>query len=60
MALDKFIAAREVADRIGLSRTTLHRMVKAGSFPPPVQMGQRAVRWREREIAEWLESKERS
>ena len=41
----------------GLCRTTIWRMVKAGTFPQPVQLGARAVGWRASDVEEWLESR---
>src|SRR5688572_4223632 len=34
----RFIRPREVLEMIGVSRTTLWRMVQSGSFPPPVRI----------------------
>src|SRR5713101_1737490 len=36
----RFIRSREVVEMIGVSRTTLWRMVREGSFPRPVQISQ--------------------
>ena len=42
---------------IGLSRSTIYSMMASGDFPKPVQLGKRAVGWREAEIRKWLESR---
>ncbi len=42
----------------GLSRSTLYAWMKAGDFPQPVKLGARLVAWRERDVAEWLETRE--
>jgi len=47
----------EVSRRTGLSRTTIYRMVQAGEFPSPRQLGARAVAWSESEISAWIESR---
>jgi prophage regulatory protein len=47
----------EVSRRTGLSRTTIYRMVQAGEFPAPRQLGSRAVAWSESEISAWIESR---
>ncbi len=46
----------EVLERTGLCRTTIWRKVKAGTFPPPVKLGARAVGWRYSDIKQWLEN----
>ena len=49
----------EVMKRTGLSRTTLWRRVRAGTFPAPYQLGANSIGWPESEIATWLESRPR-
>lgn len=53
----RLIRRPEVQDRVGFGRTTLYTMVNEGSFPAPVQLGARAVAWRESEIDAWIESR---
>ena len=58
---DKRILRRhEVADTVRLSQATIYRMIGRGEFPAPVQLGPRAVGWREADVVEWLESREQS
>lgn len=47
----------DVERLIGLSRSTLYAMMAEGSFPKPVKLGKRAVGWRERDVAAWLDSR---
>jgi prophage regulatory protein len=44
----------EVEMSTGLTRATLYEAIKSGTFPPPVQLSERAVGWLESEIATWL------
>ena len=44
---------------VGLSRPTLWRQQKQGTFPKRLQVGPNSVRWRESEILEWIESRQR-
>ena len=48
---------KEVARMIGVSRSTLWRLVRADLFPPPIRVGTRAVRWRLSEVLEWIASR---
>ena len=57
---DRFLRLSEVLARCGLSRSSLYRMMRDGSFPEPLKVGVRAVRWRESEIEAWLESRPRA
>lgn len=43
-----------VQERTALSRSTIYELMSRGEFPAPVQLGPRAVGWRESEIEAWL------
>ena len=47
----------EVRKRSGLSRSTLWRMERAGTFPSRRQISRRAVGWVESEIDAWIASR---
>ncbi|MCY4621291.1 MAG: AlpA family phage regulatory protein [bacterium] len=49
---------RKVIEITGLSRTTIRRRERDGSFPPPIRLGgehTRAVGWREQDIYDWID-----
>ena len=49
----------EVTEITELSRTTIWRRERDGSFPPPIRLGReqtRAVGWREQDIYDWINS----
>ena len=49
----------EVIDITGLSRTTIWRRERDGSFPQPIRLGgehTRAVGWREQDIYDWIDN----
>lgn len=54
---DKILRCREVQQAIGLSRSTIYRMVERGDFPRPQKLGLRAIGWRESAISEWMEAR---
>ncbi len=49
----------EVMARTGLSRTTIWRRVRAGTFPAPHELGVNSVGWPASEITAWLASRPR-
>lgn len=55
----RLLTRPEVERLTGLSRSTLYKRMRAGSFPEPVKIGG-SVRWREDELAEWIEGLERA
>ncbi len=50
----RMLRVPEVMARTGLSRTTLWRRVRAGTFPPPTELGENSIGWPESEISAWL------
>ena len=55
----QMLRAPEVMARVGLSRTTIWRRVRAGTFPAPLALGENSIGWPAREISAWLESRDR-
>ena len=49
----------EVLIRTGLSRTTIWRRVRAGTFPAPIELGENSIGWPESEITAWLANRPR-
>ena len=47
----------EVLSRIGLSRSTLWRLIRAGEFPRPIRLGRRSVGWIEYDVEAWIKSR---
>jgi len=53
------ILRRPEVERItGLGRSTIYDWMSKGTFPKPVKLGSRAVGWRERDIAAWLDTRQ--
>ncbi len=48
------IRPRPLAERLGVSMTTLWRMRKRGDLPDPIAISLGARGWRESDIAAWL------
>lgn len=40
----------------GFSRSTLHSKVKAGTFPAPIKLSARCVRWHSEAIRQWIDA----
>jgi prophage regulatory protein len=50
---DSYLRFPAVRERTGLSRTTIHRLIKAGDFPAPKSLGVRAVGWQLGAVKRW-------
>ena len=46
----------EVMRLTGLSKGTIHRRYRDGTFPRPLRLGPQSIGWPRAEILEWLES----
>ncbi len=53
----KLLTQKQVSILVGLSRTTLWRLERAGRFPCRRQVSTKAVRWNQAEIFDWIESR---
>jgi excisionase family DNA binding protein len=52
-----FLRKSEVANRLGVTVRTVERWEREGRFPARVQIGPRAVRYREAEVVEFEASR---
>ena len=50
----RMLRVPEVLARTGLSRTTIWRRIRAGTFPAPIELGENSIGWPETEISAWL------
>ena len=51
---NRLLTRREVEAMTGLSRSTLYALMSRGTFPRPLRVGGRAVRWSLAEIERWI------
>lgn len=51
---DRFLRLPAVLSRVGLSRATLYRKIRDGSFPRQVAISANGVGWRESDISRWM------
>ncbi|MEZ5551531.1 MAG: AlpA family phage regulatory protein [Pseudomonadales bacterium] len=47
------IRLAEVCELIGVGRSTIYKWMNEGTFPAPVNVSERAVRWRTEDIEHW-------
>ena len=59
LPMSRILPNKIVLKRIGKHRTTIYRWIKAGKFPPPVEIGPNRIGWFEDEIEDWLSSRPR-
>ena len=54
---DEMLRMPDVMSRVGLSRTSIWRRVRAGTFPAPIELGANSIGWPENAISEWITSR---
>lgn len=54
------VRTKQLCAELGISRTTLWRLVKSGDFPAPIQIGKNSIAWRRQVISDYLDSKQPS
>lgn len=55
-SIDRFLRLDEVLHVTGLSRNTVYRRIREGTFPKQLRIGPNSVAWRQSEIVEWMNS----
>lgn len=53
----EILRIKKVCELTGLSRTTLWRLERAEKFPDRVQLSDRAVGWRWKDVEAWIKSR---
>lgn len=53
-SIDRFLRLDEVLHITGLSRATVYRWIREGTFPKQVRLGPNSVAWRQSAIAKWM------
>jgi prophage regulatory protein len=52
---DRLLRAREVLEKVGITRQWLYKLMQQGKFPRPIPIGIRRVRWKESDIERWIQ-----
>jgi prophage regulatory protein len=51
---DRIIRMRTVLDRTGLSRSTIYRKMKEGTFPAKIGISANGASWHESDVDRWV------
>lgn len=55
MVEKRVLRIQEVIDTIGLSRSSIYRMIKLGKFPSPIPLSTRRIGFISEDVSNWLE-----
>ncbi len=53
----KMLKRTDVEVMIGLSRSTIYAGIAEGTFPKPIRVGRRAVRFLQSDIDQWIKDR---
>ncbi|WP_408606013.1 helix-turn-helix transcriptional regulator [Imhoffiella purpurea] len=56
----RIVRMPEVVTRTGLSRASVYALMSKGRFPKSIKLSERAVGWRESDVAAWIESRQQA
>ena len=48
---------RDLTSLLGVSRSTIYRMVDRGTLPPPIHISSRSPRWTAAVIEQWIDAR---
>lgn len=51
---DTLLKLTDVCARTSMGKTSIYRKIDQGTFPAPVQVGPKMVRWKKSEIDAWI------
>ena len=52
--MKQFYRRSTLEDMLGISRSTIYRLMLDEEFPRPIKLGLRAIGWKSEDIDEWL------
>ena len=55
MEVKQFFRAKEVAERLGIGRSTVYHYVQIGLLPAPIKLSQKVSVWSDETIREFIE-----
>lgn len=57
--MDRLLTLQQVEGLVGLKRSTIYEAIRRDGFPAPVKITDRASRWRESELQEYIDGRPR-
>ena len=52
-----FLSIKEVSELLGISVSTINRLIKRGDFPPKIKISPRRMVFMKKQIEEWINCK---
>lgn len=55
----KILKLPQVIEATGLSKSTIYVLISRGEFPAQIKLSERASGWKESDINEWIDSRQK-
>ena len=55
-----FLSIKEVSELLGISVSTINRLIKRGEFPPKIKISPRRIVFMKNDINEWIKKIEKN
>ena len=55
-----FLSIKEVSELLGISVSTINRLIKRGEFPPKIKISTRRIVFMKNDINEWIKKIEKN
>jgi prophage regulatory protein len=59
MTLDRYIRIKELAQMLGIAKSTIYRLIKLNQFPQQIKLSERTAVWKLSLINEWISEREK-
>lgn len=56
---EKLLRLRELESLLSISKSVIYEGMKEGTFPQSIRLSTRAVAWRESDIAQWQDQRQK-
>ena len=56
----EWFRCKDLAEMLSMGQSTIYKMVKAGTFPPPVAITPKLSVWKREDIKGWMDDKTKS
>ena len=55
--IEQMYRIKDVLKRVPVSRSLFYKLIKSGSFPPPIKLSERTSMWRAEDVNVWLRNR---
>lgn len=54
---EQILKLEEVKTTVGLSSSSIYRLIQSGKFPAPIKLSERSSGWLKSEVSQWIDNR---